>query len=372
MKYFITSILAATLLISTTVAQVPQGISYQAIAFNSGGTPVVNGNVGVKINILDNSINGTVVYTETHTKTTNAQGLFNLNIGQGSPATGTFSSINWATNSKFLKVEIDPNGGTNYTTVGTNQLMSVPYAMLAGNISSVSNSNTVMLKNNPGNGCVVVYSANEAKAYYMNSNGTNNGSWNSSNVTFSSPIKGAIASNNTIVVYSDTEAKGYYLNPNGTNNGSWNSSNVTFSSPITGAIASNNCIVVYSATEAKAHYLNPNTTNNGSWNSSNVTFSSPIKGAISSTNTIVVYSDTEAKGYYLNPNGTNNGSWNSSNVTFSSPIRGGFASGGSIVIYSDTEAKSHYLNPNTTNNGNWNSSNVTFSSPIIGGISTGH
>ncbi len=117
-------------------SQVPQGISYQAVAFNAGGNPVVNGNVGVKISILNNSISGTVVYSETHTKTTNAQGLYNLNIGQGTPTVGTFSSINWGTNSKFLKVEVDPTGGTNYTIVGTNQLMSVPYALYAEKVNN--------------------------------------------------------------------------------------------------------------------------------------------------------------------------------------------------------------------------------------------
>jgi len=110
-------------------SQVPQGISYQAVAFDINGNPVVNGNVGVRISILDNSISGTVIYSETHLKLTNAQGLFNLNIGQGTPSTGTFSSINWGINSKFLKVEVDLTGGTNYTNIGTNQLMSVPYSL---------------------------------------------------------------------------------------------------------------------------------------------------------------------------------------------------------------------------------------------------
>lgn len=110
-------------------SQVPQGISYQAIAFNSGGNPVVNANVGVKISILENSVSGNVVYTETHTKSTNTQGLFNLNIGQGTASSGTFSTINWGANLKFLKVEVDPTGGTNYAIVGTNQLMSIPYSL---------------------------------------------------------------------------------------------------------------------------------------------------------------------------------------------------------------------------------------------------
>ena len=117
-----------------TMAQVPQGISYQAIALNGSGNPVVSSNVGIRISILDNSITGTVLYTETHTKTTNAQGLFNLVIGQGTVTTGTFSTVNWATNIKFLKVEMDIAGGTSYVLVGSTQLLSVPYALAADSL----------------------------------------------------------------------------------------------------------------------------------------------------------------------------------------------------------------------------------------------
>lgn len=113
-------------------SQVPQGFSYQAIAFNASGQPVANGNVSVRISIIDNSATGAVLYTETHSKTTNSKGLINLNIGQGIPDSGNFSGINWAVNPKFIKVEIDPTGGSNYVSVGVNQLMSVPYAMIAG------------------------------------------------------------------------------------------------------------------------------------------------------------------------------------------------------------------------------------------------
>jgi hypothetical protein len=132
-------LLASLLFISSLVfAQAPQGISYQAVAFNTPGNPVVNGNVGVRISILNNAADGTVIYSETHTKTTNAQGLFNLNIGLGTAVTGSFSTINWGGGSKFFKVEVDPAGGTNYTITGTNQLMSVPYALYAENINTNS------------------------------------------------------------------------------------------------------------------------------------------------------------------------------------------------------------------------------------------
>jgi len=349
----------------SSFSQAPQGISYQAVAFNLGGSPIDNGNIGIKISIIDNSISGTVVYSETHSKTTNAQGLFNLNIGQGSAIAGSFSSINWGTNSKFLKVEVDPAGGTNYTNIGTNQLMSVPYALFAENISSQKSINNVVVSENKNNniigGLTVIYSNTEAKGYYVSPNG-GSGNWNGS-VTFSSPIIGKTASNYTIVLYSDTEAKGYYVSPNG-GTGNWNGS-VTFSSPIKGAISTNYTNIIYSDTEAKGYYVSPNG-GSGSWNGS-VTFSSSIKGAISSNYITVIYSDTEAKGYYVSPNG-GSGNWNGS-VTFSSPIRGAYTSGDVIIVYSDTEAKGYYISPNG-GTGNWNGS-VTFSSPIIGGISSG-
>ncbi|WP_284653648.1 hypothetical protein [Flavobacterium terrisoli] len=129
-------ILLSALFISfLTFAQVPQGISYQAIALNGSGAPVVSSNVRVRLSVLDVSATGTVLYSETQLKTTNPQGLFNLVIGQGTVVSGVFASINWATNSKFLKVEMDVTGGTTYVLVGTTQLLSVPYALMAGGIT---------------------------------------------------------------------------------------------------------------------------------------------------------------------------------------------------------------------------------------------
>ena len=127
-------LLSAFFISFLTFAQVPQGISYQAIALNGSGTPVVSSNVRLKLSILDTSASGTVLYSETQLKTTNAQGLFNLVIGQGTIVSGTFNTINWGTNSKFLKVEMDVTGGTTYATVGTTQLLSVPYALAADSL----------------------------------------------------------------------------------------------------------------------------------------------------------------------------------------------------------------------------------------------
>lgn len=159
--------LLATLI---TNAQIPQGISYQAIALNASGNPVVSSNIGVKLSILDNSATGTVVYSETQTKTTNAQGLFNLVIGQGTVASGVFNTINWGTNSKFLKVEMDAAGGTNYVLVGTTQLLAVPYAMHAATVDSIAgnaNINDEIIENQSANFAFVDSSDNKVYAYSM-------------------------------------------------------------------------------------------------------------------------------------------------------------------------------------------------------------
>ena len=136
-------LLSALFVSLMTFAQVPQGISYQAIALNGSGTSVVSSNVRVRLSVLDVSATGTVLYSETQLKMTNAQGLFNLTIGQGTVVSGVFASINWGMNSKFLKVEMDATGGTTFAAVGTTQLLSVPYAMHAGTVASIAGNSSI-------------------------------------------------------------------------------------------------------------------------------------------------------------------------------------------------------------------------------------
>ena len=114
-------------------AQAPQKMNYQCVVRNSSGVLVTNQGVGIKISILQGTINGTVVYQENYNPNpqTNANGLVSLEIGGGLAITGTFSGIDWSSGPYFLKTETDPTGGTNYTIVGISQLLSVPYAMYA-------------------------------------------------------------------------------------------------------------------------------------------------------------------------------------------------------------------------------------------------
>ncbi len=112
-------------------AQSPQAFKYQTVVRNASNQPIPNQAVSLKISILQGSATGTAVYEETHAATTNVLGIVNLEIGNGTLVSGSFAGINWGTNSYYVKIELDPAGGTAYQNMGTSQLLSVPYALYA-------------------------------------------------------------------------------------------------------------------------------------------------------------------------------------------------------------------------------------------------
>src|SRR3978361_1587775 len=100
MKKFATIALAISIALNVH-AQTPQKISYQAVVRNANNGLVVNTAVGMRISILQGTSTGTAVYAETQTPTTNLNGLATLEIGSGTVVSGTFSTINWASNVYF-------------------------------------------------------------------------------------------------------------------------------------------------------------------------------------------------------------------------------------------------------------------------------
>ena len=119
----------------------PNAFNYSAVARNASGQPIANSTVGIQISILKTSTVGTTVYRENHAVNTDAFGLFNLVIGAGSIQTGSMTTINWSNDNYYLRVGMDANGGTNFLTMGTTQLLSVPYALYAKSAGTVTNSN---------------------------------------------------------------------------------------------------------------------------------------------------------------------------------------------------------------------------------------
>ena len=118
----------------TLTTQAQQGIYYQAVARSTDGTPLINRAINVKFLIHDTTATGKVVYSEKHNVTTDILGMFSVVVGQGTVLSGTFSSINWGVSAKFVQQDLDTSGtATQFFTVGTQQLMSVPYALYAYN-----------------------------------------------------------------------------------------------------------------------------------------------------------------------------------------------------------------------------------------------
>ncbi len=111
-------------------AQSPAKFNYQGIARSGTGVPLAAQAISMRISIIDTATS-TIVYSETQSTTTNAYGLYNVVIGAGTVETGTIEGIDWAGGEKYIRVQLDPAGGTAYVDLGTSQLLSVPYAMYA-------------------------------------------------------------------------------------------------------------------------------------------------------------------------------------------------------------------------------------------------
>ena len=112
-------------------AQTPESFSYQAVVRDASNQPKTNSPVSIRISILQGSAAGSVVYRETHSVTTDENGMLSLAIGTGTVVSGAFADIDWGTATYFLKSETDPDGGSDYTLTTTQQLVSVPYALYA-------------------------------------------------------------------------------------------------------------------------------------------------------------------------------------------------------------------------------------------------
>jgi hypothetical protein len=120
-------------------AQAPDGINYQAVIRNLSGSLIANSTIALRIQVKQTSASGTIVFQERHSVTTSAQGLVNLVIGQGTLLGGNFSTINWTAGPYFVSLGVNFSNGTTYLDYGSQQLMSVPYALYAKNAGNQLN-----------------------------------------------------------------------------------------------------------------------------------------------------------------------------------------------------------------------------------------
>lgn len=129
MKKIISTICSLIIVLAVS-AQVPDVMNYQAVARNNAGVALANQTIKVRLTINKNAV---PQYSETRQVTTNALGLFNVQIGSSGAlsTTGSFSGINWQDNAApgyVLKVELDISNTNVFTDMGSQTLVTVPYS----------------------------------------------------------------------------------------------------------------------------------------------------------------------------------------------------------------------------------------------------
>jgi hypothetical protein len=125
------------------LAQVPQAISYQAVLRDpSSGLPMSNSSGTFRFVLHTDSPTGPIAYAEDHAFSTNDQGSITLAIGSGTATTGTFNPAAWS-QLMFLETQVDMGSTGTLVSMGTQQLLSVPFALRAGKSSNVPDGTEV-------------------------------------------------------------------------------------------------------------------------------------------------------------------------------------------------------------------------------------
>ena len=125
-----------------------QGINFQGVARSANGTILANQKISLKLSIITGSNISTPDYIETRSVATNTQGIFSIVVGDtGAISTiGTYASISWKTSSKFLKVEMDPNNGINFISMGTTPLQYVPFSYYSNGVDAANVAGVLPIK----------------------------------------------------------------------------------------------------------------------------------------------------------------------------------------------------------------------------------
>lgn len=136
----------------TGIAQVPEGFNYQAVVRDATGAILINQTIPVKIALLANSPTGSMLWEEQHTVISNQFGLISLVLGTGTRTGGTkasFSSIDWSAQTVYIRTSLQ-YPGTTWNTMGTTQIWSVPYSLVAGKTTGINPGAKIISENDAG------------------------------------------------------------------------------------------------------------------------------------------------------------------------------------------------------------------------------
>ena len=125
-----------------------QGINFQGVARSANGVILASQKISLKLSIITGTATTSPDYVETRSVSTNAQGIFSIVVGDtGAISTiGTYASISWKTSTKFLKVEMDPNNGTSFISMGTTPLQYVPFSYYSNGVDAANVAGVLPVK----------------------------------------------------------------------------------------------------------------------------------------------------------------------------------------------------------------------------------
>lgn len=130
MKTILSIVWLCLCMLCNVYAQVPQGITYQAVVRDNNGNIRANEDVLLGLSMRQGTPTGTVVYEEQHNVSTNNLGLVNLIVGDGI-SSQDFSTIDWTQGALFVEIELDGQ------VMGTTPLLTVPFAFHAETVEKV-------------------------------------------------------------------------------------------------------------------------------------------------------------------------------------------------------------------------------------------
>jgi uncharacterized protein (TIGR02145 family) len=183
MKKIFTLLIGIVFSITILNAQAPpQAFSLKAVIADDRGNPVSNKSIRLRISILQDNANGIAVYAETFSPTTNSAGQVDVVIGHGTVISGDFSAIEWSMDAYFLKMEAQIKPKDGYRLISTAQLLSVPYALYAGEAGNGFSGDYNDLTNKPttdgsetkvsaGTNVTVTGTGTEANPYVITTSG---------------------------------------------------------------------------------------------------------------------------------------------------------------------------------------------------------
>ena len=147
MRQFLTTTITLLLTSCVLLAQSPYMFNYQAVVRNGDGSILPGANVPLQITLRQGSASGNNIYQERHNAFTNEFGLVNIAVGDPDAVlNGSIDNINWQNGPFFIQVEMLPPGASNYSDMGTTQLLTVPYAMHASTVADKNDADA-----NPSN-----------------------------------------------------------------------------------------------------------------------------------------------------------------------------------------------------------------------------